>query len=136
MKKSNKHCGNCGSPFVAKFITHKWCSLKCRKIAYNKRHPDNPHTRHNWYRYGLSENQYKELLAKQNGTCAICKKPEITTKRRNGNNILQSLSVDHDHNTKKIRGLLCNKCNTALGLLEENIDTIHNLLKYLEVNQY
>jgi hypothetical protein len=63
--------------------------------------------------YGLSLEEYSDLLAHQQNVCAICKNP--TVKRR-------YLSVDHDHKTKKVRGLLCQRCNSALGLFGDNIE--------------
>jgi hypothetical protein len=89
------------------------------------------------YVYRISEHRYQELLDSQNGVCAICKKPET----RIAKGSLCQLSVDHDHSCcpgKKscgsdtcIRGLLCTKCNTALGLLDESIENIDSLRAYL-----
>ncbi len=56
--------------------------------------------------YGITLNEYKELLNSHNNCCAICE----TTKR--------ALHVDHDHKTKRIRGILCNRCNMLLGALD------------------
>ena len=67
--------------------------------------------RHNLKRkYGLTEAAYSKMLLDQDGVCAICRKPET----RFCNGTLASLSVDHDHETGKIRGLLCIKCNRSL----------------------
>lgn len=56
-------------------------------------------------RYGITIEQYEELLVGQNGTCAICDEACSTGRR---------LAVDHDHDTGQIRGLLCYRCNTGL----------------------
>lgn len=85
--------------------------------------------------YGISQKDYDNLLDKQNGVCAICKKAE--TKRTKGT--LCRLSVDHDHSCcsgrkscgKCVAGLLCSKCNRILGLLKDNPETIKNLLEYV-----
>src|SRR5271165_2557013 len=74
-------------------------------------------------RYGIDINDYNELLSKQNSCCANCGRNQIEFTR--------ALAVDHNHKTGKIRGLLCNGCNTALGLLKENEQYIINLLEYL-----
>lgn len=66
-------------------------------------------------RYGLSEHGYLALLFAQHGTCAICHQTE-TARDRSGN--VKPLSVDHDHGTGSVRGLLCHNCNQLLGLLE------------------
>jgi len=70
------------------------------------------------YNYGISLEDYNELLIRQNNKCALC---PATTK----------LVVDHCHKTGKIRGLLCGKCNKGLGMLGDTIETITKVLKYL-----
>lgn len=77
-------------------------------------------------KYGISENEYLEMLKKQGGGCAICGK--IDAKHWQTNNLL----IDHCHTTGKVRGLLCNNCNTALGLVSDNIDTLKQMIKYLK----
>lgn len=76
-------------------------------------------------RYGLTEERYAEILASQNGVCALCWKPPSGTLRQT------RLHVDHDHETGQIRGLLCNACNRALGQLGDNAEGIMNTLNYL-----
>lgn len=56
--------------------------------------------------YGISILEYENILKRQNGICKIC--GHVCKTGRN-------LAVDHDHKTGRIRGLLCNKCNTGLG---------------------
>jgi hypothetical protein len=73
-------------------------------------------------RFGMTVEQYDEMLKNQNGVCAIC-----YNKCATGNN----LAIDHNHDTQEIRALLCKNCNTAIGLLKENIETIENMKKYL-----
>ena len=69
-------------------------------------------------RYGLTDEQYRILLSRQDGKCAICLKVE-------------KLEVDHCHTTNKIRGLLCGCCNRAIGLLKNNPTTATNAAAYL-----
>ena len=86
--------------------------------------------------YGIFLDQYEELLTKQGGVCAICQRRE--TRVQCG--VLQPLAIDHDHKCcpeKKscgrcIRGLLCESCNLALGLLGEDPQRIHAVLLYLQ----
>lgn len=73
-------------------------------------------------KFGITLNQYNVIIKQQNNKCAICGK---STKKR--------LNVDHDHKTKKIRGLLCTPCNTAIGLLNDDIEIIKNVLRYLSI---
>lgn len=70
--------------------------------------------------YGLTIEKYEEMIQQQDGNCAICN-------RRPGT----SLHVDHCHKTGKIRELLCNSCNTAMGSLRENPEIIRSMLKYI-----
>jgi hypothetical protein len=60
----------------------------------------------------------------------ICKKEEVH--RNNQNTGISRLSVDHCHNTGKIRGILCTKCNTGLGSFKDNIELLMNAIKYLK----
>lgn len=68
-------------------------------------------------RYGLSRADYERMLADQEGVCCICQRPERT--RPDGTP--RPLSVDHDHVTKRIRGLVCNTCNRLIGLFESDL---------------
>jgi len=72
--------------------------------------------------YGLSIQDYQTMLKDQNNACALCGRSEE----------YKALSVDHDHKTGKVRGLLCNKCNTALGFFQDNIETVSKALDYLK----
>jgi recombination endonuclease VII len=72
------------------------------------------------YRYGLSKEDYERMLDEQGGVCAIC--GSAPDKQR--------LSVDHNHGTGKVRGLLCHKCNLALGVIESA--KYPDYLSYLE----
>ena len=69
------------------------------------------------YRY-----EYWRLYEMQNGNCAVCRKRK-------------KLVLDHCHRTGKIRGLLCSNCNTALGLVKENLEIVEGLRTYLNVGR-
>lgn len=73
--------------------------------------------------YGISMNEYRAMLEAQNGCCKICKKHYSRFTRR--------LHVDHNHETGKIRELLCHHCNAAIGLLDESIDLFLEAINYL-----
>lgn len=77
---------------------------------------------------GWTQEAYDIAFKEQHGRCAICGK-ELSSTR------YTRLTGDHDHKTGKLRGLLCTKCNTALGLVEENIDTIENMIAYIRKYQ-
>ena len=78
-------------------------------------------------KYGIEPEQYDRLLSQQDGKCAICQRPELG-KGRWGR---LSLGVDHDHQSKKVRGLLCGDCNRALGLFHDNPGIIARATLYL-----
>lgn len=80
-------------------------------------------------KFNLTVEQYEAMVADQNGVCAICKRPQnIVTKWtvRSPN-----LGVDHDHETGKIRGLLCNSCNSGLGNFQDDISRLTAAVEYL-----
>ena len=91
-----------------------------RASAYKRRltNPDADKNRHYIRRYGISVEQYNELLKHHNGVCAICKQPEYVKSTSAGNPV-KRLAVDHDHNTGQVRGLLCHSCNVMLGQYEK-----------------
>lgn len=84
------------------------------------------------YSYGITLEEYDKLMILQNNKCAICLKSETIVDNRTKQ--VRRLSVDHNHETGKVRGLLCKNCNVGLGLFKENLNIIHNLIKYLENN--
>lgn len=81
--------------------------------------------------YGLSEAEYEAMFEAQGGVCAICKRPE-TTKNQYG---VMRLSVDHDHQTGRVRELLCGKCNLVLGTLHDDPARLLAMLEYLRKHQ-
>jgi len=83
------------------------------------KHPgNNPMDRYLRKRFGITEIKYREMLESQNGVCAICKNPETSIDKRY--NTLRRLAVDHDHETGRVRRLLCHNCNRVLGMIKEN----------------
>ena len=71
------------------------------------------------HRYGISLEDYKVMHLKQKGLCKIC-------------NSESKLHVDHDHKTGRIRGLLCFKCNNALGNINDDIKILEKMINYLK----
>ncbi len=93
---------------------HTWCT-PC-KVRYSK-------NLDLYSKYGITIDKYEQMYEKQNGKCAICDAPESDSKR--------CLHVDHDHKTGIIRNLLCTRCNSAMGLVGENLQIIQNMIDYL-----
>lgn len=127
----------------------------CRNDAYNKRYANDPefrerrrrHNRTQYKRdavtktrrrsrglamYGLTEEDFNTLAAAQGGVCAICKQPPYGG-RKDG--FKTRLSVDHDHATRKIRGLLCDPCNIGLGVFKDSPELLAVAIAYLERNR-
>ena len=75
--------------------------------------------------YGITLEKYNEILDAQGGSCAGCDATEYNSNSYN-------LAVDHDHETDKVRGLLCLQCNRILGLAKDNPDLLRRLADYLE----
>lgn len=69
-------------------------------------------------KYGITQEQYEEVLKKQKGRCAICKKKRV-------------LKIDHCHKTGKFRQLLCGNCNTGLGMFADDPKLLKRAAKYL-----
>lgn len=73
-------------------------------------------------RYGLSLADFRALQARQGNVCAICRRPA------------RMLCIDHCHVTGRVRGLLCRKCNSALGLYDDDPRLLHAAIEYLEAS--
>lgn len=73
-------------------------------------------------KYGLSDADFRKMMRAQKGVCKICG-------RKAGK---KPLHVDHDHQTKKVRGLLCHKCNLGLGLFSDSLRVLKEAVTYLE----
>ena len=103
---------------------------RCRPCARARRkelyyiNPDRQRKASVKNRYGISAENWYRLFAEQEGKCLGC--------QRHQSELPDTLCVDHNHATGNIRGLLCRKCNAALGLLRDNKETLARLQAYLE----
>ena len=77
--------------------------------------------------YGITQQDYDMMLAEQNNQCAICE-----TTEPGGRHTSNYFVVDHCHTTGKVRKLLCHHCNTSLGLVGDNIQTLETMINYLQ----
>jgi len=68
-------------------------------------------------KYGIEQSDYDRMFEEQGGVCKICKRPQRARRAAKGAD-QRRLCIDHDHATGKVRGLLCDWCNTGLGFLE------------------
>lgn len=100
-----------------------WCK-PCAVAYHNNR---NKTKRENWrkyqykFNYGITIDDYERMLDEQNGACAICKNPADGS----------ALHVDHCHETAKVRGLLCKKCNLGLGFFKDSPHLLNSAAEYL-----
>lgn len=81
-------------------------------------------------KYGITVERLDEMMIEQNGLCAVCEGP--STKIHHGSQKVMDLCVDHDHETGKVRGLLCDRCNRAIGLLQDSAANLRRAAAYLE----
>jgi len=73
------------------------------------------------HKYGLSLQEVENLIASQDGKCAICREAQ------------EDLQIDHCHDSGKVRGMLCGPCNRALGLFKDNPNSIKRAVEYLTI---
>lgn len=80
--------------------------------------------------FNLTREQYNEKLKAQNYVCSICSQPETSTSPNTGT--IKNLAVDHCHKHKGIRELLCGRCNTTLGKVNDEIELLQKMINYLK----
>ena len=126
-------CKNCGEQFSELNIKiragkGKFCCNDCYKEFRSKNKKDAKELNRLYqkkHKYGLDKDKYYSLFKIQQNKCAICGTSFDETKA----------FVDHDHYSGKVRGLLCSKCNTLLGMSNDNIEILNNAIKYLKHNE-
>jgi hypothetical protein len=129
-----RNCAKCNSLFETKYTVGRqfsYCKVCCTekrkkdwienktKIAKSNRYSDVKN------RYGLSKDDYEDLIKKQDGKCAICNSSRGTKYK------WRALAIDHDHATGQVRGLLCQGCNTAIGMFKDDIELLNKAISYL-----
>lgn len=80
-------------------------------------------------RYKMTIEDYEEMFEKQGGTCAICKSADS-----GGKHDSETFMIDHCHKSEKVRGLLCNRCNLAIGVLKDDVWLIERILEYIKIH--
>lgn len=94
----------------------------CKECLNRGVNPENKRNAQLKHRYGITLDQYNDMLEAQAGVCKVCGGPPMHR---------GTYHVDHDHETGKIRGLLCHKCNVALGMVGDDIALLHKLAEYV-----
>ena len=129
-----RHCRKCRSRLVREaqaknsHIRHGRRLTEVERSFFKRRSAKRTQLRLN---YGMELEAYDALYSKQNGLCAICGNAE-TSKQKNGT--LNQLAVDHCHETGKIRGLLCSRCNPGIGYFQHEVKRLEAAIKYLKDN--
>ena len=80
-------------------------------------------------KFNMTVEEYETKLQQQNYVCAICHEPETTKEHRTGN--IRKLSIDHCHDSGKVRGLLCTRCNHVLGHFKDDPHLFNSAIQYL-----
>ena len=113
-----KECKTCKTLFTPGAPSRLYCSASCRgKNAYYKRN------------YGITDADLEEMKQSQNNLCYLCGDSGFLIGK---NNHTEKLAVDHDHETGKVRKLLCHNCNRALGLFKDNPELMRKAASYVE----
>jgi len=149
-RKKGQHrnmCKTCQSEWAKKYNKssrgkenrENWKNKNAEKIkAYYELYRNDPakqkaskkYHRNYWLRtkFGITAKDYGDMLAKQDGKCAICGATESHSK---GNR----LCIDHDHKTGKVRGLLCHNCNVGIGNFKDSLLLFREAINYLELDR-
>src|SRR6185437_1040200 len=140
MSFTTVNCQECQTPFIPRTHNQKSCTEACYRTYYNKnidplrcpsRTPEGRRAKNLQRLYKLTVKEFDRILEEQDGACAICGEDEPTKK---------GWAVDHDHGCcpgavtcgNCIRGILCSRCNQALGLFRDDQRVLRSALRYLE----
>jgi hypothetical protein len=110
-------------------VHRKWCATRPKRTRTQEQKVTKAASAKKWraehrlITYGLTQDQYDALLSAQDFRCAIC-----STGTSGGNG---TWHIDHCHNTERVRGLLCSKCNTGLGLFNDSPAHLQTAITYL-----
>lgn len=110
---------------------HDWRTAEGRsayQLEYRAERRDVYRQKERERKFGLSLAEYAAVVAEQDNKCAICRRAETET--RNGK--VKALAVDHDHETGKVRALLCVACNTGLGKFGDDRERLLSAIRYLD----
>jgi len=119
------NCVTCKVEFLGKHYMSKYCCKECKvkDPEFIARLPTLNKSSTLLRLYGITIDDYASLVESQESKCAIC------------NETPKTLYVDHNHETGKVRGLLCMKCNAGLGLFKDKQSNLQNAVAYLQKNE-
>lgn len=101
--------------FSTRYGRQSWC-FECHHL-YRKGYRTKDRR---FVRYGITPEMFQNMVNEQNNECLICRLDMVKP------------NVDHNHETGKVRGLLCDKCNRALGIFKDDLEILKSAVKYLE----
>ena len=114
----------CPHGHYTRYVTTNNC-VKCSNASMQKRKKE-----YKWRRlkeqYGLTKEQYQQMLSKQNNKCEICQ-TSLTEKNTH---------VDHCHKTGAVRSLLCSRCNQGIGLFDEDLERLNRVIAYIKEHNH
>lgn len=114
-------------------MRQRFCSARCRGSFNRKLEAQKPDARekqiaykYSWKikQYGLTVAEYEAIYQQQHGCCGICGLHASELSKG-------GLGIDHDHSTGIVRGLLCRRCNAAIGGLGDSLELLHKAISYL-----
>lgn len=111
--------------------TYEWRAKNKKRynalaVSWRDRNPDKQYATDIKRHYGLTIEQYNEMLKVQSNCCALCPRQHDPSKKRG------RLYVDHDHKTGKVRALLCGAHNSMLGYAEDQVEILQKAIDYLK----
>ncbi len=109
---------------------YHWKNRDVEVLKMRKHYHENRETirrARNASKYGITLEEYDSLFVIQGGVCALCGEPSDSEGRL--------LSVDHCHDTGKVRGLLCSSCNMGIGIFDDDIASLEKAIAYLRSHQ-
>lgn len=128
-KKYTYYCNPCGAKRAREWRVKNGDRARAASRKWHHAHPETAAACNRWGKlekmYGVSRDEFNDMLRKQAGTCAICK---TETPGGPGNRF----QVDHDHQTGAVRGLLCSRCNFVLGYAKDRIKVLESAILYLK----
>ena len=117
------YCKKCNSNIYKKKSEENPGKYNAISKKWRQDHPDDTRKADLKRNYGLTLEEYNQMFVNQNGLCLICGQTEKSGKK---------LSVDHNHETGKVRGLLCNSCNIGIGVFNDNLLLLLKAIRYLQ----
>ena len=131
--RKSRSAGFCGAHYWQRWSGKELTTLR-PKIANGKATKfERREQSRRWNRklnYNVTENEFLTMLVLQDSKCAICSQ-DFPIKEQRVNRVA-SVSIDHDHVTGKVRGILCFHCNTGLGHFKDNQENLAKAILYLE----